>query len=396
MTTSMQGKMSGRSHDKKQRNQQQTAQGFATHWKGLLEDYVTALAWSVDGVLAAGAASGEVLLWVDGKSRLLRSAASEQAIGAIGFSANGQYLAAAGQQGLVFIWDLTMLDLTTLNLAPSQPTVPQPTTILENPHCWIDRLAWHPSQSWLAFGAGAQVKVWEISQEKVLSDGKALLREDRSFSASSVLDLAWHPNGKQLAAGGHTGIKVWSTDNWSAPPELVEVPGASLSVAWSADGQYLASGNLDRTLTVTSWGNPPPWLMQGFPGKVRQVDWAPDIGKPGTEDKIPAVAAACAEGITVWRRQGKNWQSKVLNKHKGTVEAIAFHPTQPLLASAAQDGRLCLWKKAAALRQTLRGVKDGFSAIAWHPQGRYLAAGGSQGELIVWAPSNRGTGFQKN
>ncbi|MGD1865221.1 MAG: WD40 repeat domain-containing protein [Phormidesmis sp.] len=388
MTASMQGKTSGRSRGKKQRHQQQTAQDFDTRWKGSLEDYVTALAWSVDGdILAAGAASGEVLLWVEGQSRLLRSAASEQAIGALGFSANGQYLAAAGQQGLVFIWDLTTLDLT----APSQPTVPQPTITLENPHCWIDRLAWHPSQSWLAFGAGAQVKVWEISQEKVLSD--------HNFSSSSVLDLAWHPNGQQLAAGGHTGIKVWSADNWSAPPELIEVPGASLSVAWSADGQYLASGNLDRTLTVTSWGNPPPWLMQGFPGKVRQVDWAPGTGKPGTGkpgtgNKIPAVAAACMEGVTVWRRQGKNWQSKVLSKHKGTVEAIAFHPTQPLLASAAQDGRLCLWKKAVALQQTLRGVKDGFSAIAWHPQGRYLAAGGSQGELIIWSPSNRGTGFQ--
>ncbi|MEO0647889.1 MAG: WD40 repeat domain-containing protein [Cyanobacteria bacterium J06650_10] len=379
MTISKQGKTSARSRGKKQRHQQQTTQDFDTHWKGTLKDYVTALAWSVDGsMLAAAAASGEVLLWVDGVSHLLRSAASEQTIGALGFSANGQYLAAAGQQGLVFIWDLTTLDLTT----PGQFIVFQPSTILENPHCWIDRLAWHPTQSWLAFGAGAQVKVWEISQEKVLSD--------RNFSASSVLDLAWHPNGQQLAAGGHTGIKVWKADDWSAPPELVEVPGASLSVAWSADGQYLASGNLDRTLTVTSWGNPPPWLMQGFPGKVRQVDWA-----PGTEDKIPAVAAACVEGVTVWRRQGKNWQSNVLNKHKGTVEAIAFHPTQPLLASAAQDGRLCLWKKAAALQQTLRGVKEGFSAISWHPQGRYLAAGGSQGELIVWSPSNRGTGFQK-
>ncbi|MEM6453368.1 MAG: hypothetical protein AAF703_24025, partial [Cyanobacteria bacterium P01_D01_bin.105] len=157
---------------------------------------------------------------------------------------------------------------------------------------------------------------------------------------------------------------------------------------------YLASGNLDRTLTVVAWGNPPPWLMQGFPGKVRQVDWAPTLGEGALGNAVPVVAAACAEGITVWRRQGKDWQSKVLKKHQGKVEAIAFHPTEPLLASAAQDGKLCLWKKATALQQTLRGVKAGFSAIAWHPQGRYLAAGGSEGELMIWAPSNRGTGFQ--
>ena len=168
------------------------------------------------------------------------------------------------------------------------------------------------------------------------------------------------------------------------------MPGASLSLAWSATGQYLASGNLDRTLTVVDWENPPPWLMQGFPGKVRQVVWARPVG-----DKAPIVAAACVEGVTVWQRQGKQWQSRVLKKHKGTVEAIAFHPAEQLLASAAQDGQLCLWKEAKTLQQTLRGVKEGFSAIAWHPQGRYLAAGGSQGELIVWTSSNRGAGFQR-
>ncbi|MEL6814952.1 MAG: WD40 repeat domain-containing protein [Cyanobacteria bacterium J06598_3] len=384
MTASMQMKKSGRQNGKKQRHHQQRARDFDTYWKTSLEDYVSALAWSADGrYLAAGSASGEVLLWTRAQSRLLRSAASEQAISTLGFSADGQYLAAAGQQGSVFIWDLTTLALSV----HAQPIVspvagPQPVLVLGNPHCWIDRLAWHPKQPWLAFGTGAQLNVWDISQAKLLSK--------QSFEASSVLGLAWHPNGQQLAASGHTGVKVWTVDDWSVPPELIEVPGASLSVAWSADGTYLASGNFDRTLTVVSWGNPPPWLMQGFPGKVRQVAWAPSVG-----GEVPVVAAACLDRVTVWRRQGKNWKSKVLEKHQATVEAIAFHPSEPLLASAAKDGRLCLWRKATSLQQTLRGVKDGFSAIAWHPQGRYLAAGGSHGELRIWAPSNRGTGFQR-
>ena len=411
MTTKTQAKTSARQRGKKKRRQQQNVRDFDAYWKASLEDYVTTLAWSFDGtILAAGASSGEVLLWRAGARAVrLRSAASEQSIDTLEFSANGQYLAAAGQQGSVFIWDLASLDWNLLDgtaldetvldgtvpaqppeqsiVAPSiaAPTVPQPTIVLENPHCWIDRLTWHPTQSWLAFGAGSQVNVWDIAQAKQLTQ--------QNFVASSVLGLAWHPDGQRLAASGHTGVKVWSVDDWCGPPDLIEVPGASLSLAWSADGQYLASGNLDRTLTVVSWGNPPPWLMQGFPGKVRQVDWAPSPSG-ASAGEVPVVAAACVEGITLWRRQGKNWQSTVLEKHKGTVEAIAFHPTESLLASAAQDGRLCLWKKAKSLQQTLRGVKAGFSAIAWHPQGRYLAAGGSQGELIVWAPSNRGTGFQ--
>ncbi len=380
MTTRTQAKKSAQTSSKSQeRGSKQNTQDFDVHWKASLEDYVTVLDWSDDGsCLAAGAASAEVLLWTEMGSALLQSASSEQAIGALQFSAGGQYLAAAGQQGSVYIWDLAKLE----SLAPKRLTALQPISVLENPHYWIDRLVWHPTQPWLAFGTGTEVNVWDISQAKLLTK--------QSFTASSVLGLAWRPNGQQLAASGHTGVKVWTVDSWNTSPELIEVPGASLSVSWSADGQYLASGNLDRTLTVVSWGNPPPWLMQGFPGKVRQVDWV----HPSANER-PVVAAACLEGITVWRRQGKKWQSKVLEKHKGTVEAIAFHPTTSLLASAAQDGRVCLWKKATSLQQTLRGVKAGFSAIAWHPQGHYLAAGGSHGELIVWAPSSRGTGFQK-
>ena len=99
---------------RKNNNKQQSSRSFDTYWKGSLSDYVTALAWSVDGdYLAAGAASGEILLWTGTHSVLLRSVASEQAIDTLGFSANGQYLAAAGQQGSVSV-SYTHLTLPTI------------------------------------------------------------------------------------------------------------------------------------------------------------------------------------------------------------------------------------------------------------------------------------------
>ena len=341
---------------------------FKVHWQGELKDYVTALAWSPTGdCLAVSSSSGEVVLWTDTGLVSLLPDKSDYAIDCLGFSADGTYLAAAGQQGEVFVWSILALDRSP--------------TVLQNPHCWIDRLVWHPMQPWLAFGAGNQIQVWDAIGAQCLTH--------LEFQASSVLGLAWHPEGTLLAASGHTGVKVWQSNDWQAEPEFVEVPGASMAVAWSADGRYLASGNLDRTLTVVSWGNPPPWLMQGFPGKVRQVIWAAPVA-----NQPSLVAAACLEGVTVWQRQGQGWENRVLEKHGGTVVAIAFHPTTRLLASASQDGQLCLWQNAKSLQQTVKGVASGFSALAWHPQGTYLAAGGDQGEILIWKPSNRGQGFQ--
>ncbi len=352
----------------KTRKNRSRADAFKIHWRGQLGDYVTALAWSPKGdSLAVASASGEVVIWTETTLISLLPAQSDSAIDCLGFSANGQYLAAAGQRGDVFIWQTSSLD--------------QPPTVLPNPHRWIDQLAWHPGISWLAFGAGNHLQVWDCGSSKTLTG--------LDFKESSVLALAWHPDGTLLAASGHTGIKVWQSADWIAEPEFVEVPGASMAVAWSLDGRYLASGNLDRTLTVVSWGNPPPWLMQGFPGKVRQVAWAVPVA-----NQPSMVAAACLDGVTVWQRQGQDWENRVLATHGGTVVAIAFHPTTRLLASAAQDGQLCLWKNAKSLQQTLKGVESGFSAIAWHPQGTYLAAGGDQGEILIWKPATRGQGFQ--
>ncbi|MEL6935259.1 MAG: WD40 repeat domain-containing protein [Cyanobacteria bacterium J06607_17] len=355
------------------RTRRSRADAFKVHWRGQLGDYVTALDWSPGGgdSLAIASSSGEVVVWTETDLISLLPAQPNSAIDCLGFSANGKYLAAAGQQGNVFIWQMAALT--------------EPPTILPNPSPqtthWIDRLTWHPGTYWLAFGVGNQIQVWECGSSQTLAS--------LDFKDSSVLDLAWHPDGTLLAASGHTGVKVWQSVDWEAEPEFVEVPGASISVAWSLDGRYLASGNLDRTLTVVSWGNPPPWLMQGFPGKVRQVDWAvPRDNQPST------VAAACVEGVTVWQRQDQGWENRVLEKHGGTVVAIAFHPTKHLLASAAQDGQLCLWQNAKSLQQTLKGVASSFSAIAWHPQGSYLAAGGDQGELLIWKPATRGQGFQ--
>ena len=39
---------------------------FRSHWRGSLSEYVTAVAWSSDGLLAASSAAGEVVLWQDG------------------------------------------------------------------------------------------------------------------------------------------------------------------------------------------------------------------------------------------------------------------------------------------------------------------------------------------
>lgn len=338
---------------------------FDQYFSGTLSDYVRAIAWSPQGkMLAAASAAGEVALWQNDNFTTLQTS-NDQSVDCLAFSHDGQFLAVGGQDGLVKIWQGTELIAT-----------------LENAPAWVDQLTWSPNSHQLAFGLGRRVQVWNADTREIV----VIL----NFESSSILGIDWRSDGKYLAIGGHQGIKVWNCRNWNQEPYVLDIPSVSIAMAWSPDGRYLASGNMDRTITVVesqllvSGNDPQPWVMRGFPGKIREIAWS-DIGN---QNGVPILACCSVDGIVVWEKsqdESLGWEATVLTNHVDVINAIAFAPHSLLLASAGADGWVCLWKDAKQISQILTGASDGFSCLAWHPQGKLLAAGGKEGELFIWA-----------
>ena len=334
------------------------------------DEYIRGLAWSSLGDrLAIISAGGELALWQREYIDFLQLE-SNYSWDCVGFSADGQWLAIGGQEGKIQIWRLAEHSQNFELIAT-----------LDVGAAWIDSLAWNPQSNLLAFVVNRKIKIWDANTQKISIS--------LNFKASSVFSLAWNPQGNLLAASGHGGVKVWDKSDWGQEPYQLEVPGASLDCAWSSDGKYLASGNLDRTISLLHWDNPPPWLMQGFPGKVSQVTWS-------YQESRPLLAASCQEGITIWQfeHQSNNWQTHIL-QHQKIVQAIAFSPNSSLLASAGDDGQIQIWQQGKNLMQTLQG-NSGFSCLAWHPTGKYLAAGAQDGELTIWQDALAGKGFSSS
>lgn len=346
---------------------------FQEHWRCSLSEYVTAVAWSSNSLLAASSAAGEVVVWQDGNLVSLLSAGIAS-IDCLAFSSDGKFLAAGGQDGKVKVWSISDSSVSQ-GLEKNQT--------LDNTPLWVDKLAWSPTCNHLAFSFGRYVQIWDADNQTVITT--------LPFVNSSVLDLAWRPNGKSIAIAGNGGVKVWSTKDWDDDPYVIDMPSASIVTAWSADSRYIASGNFDNTITVLEYGNPHPWVMRGFPGKISNLTWSQRLS-----NKTPLLAASSIEDIAVWKKEADDkdgWNACVLNLHDSRIQGLEFHPHSLLLASAADDGWLCLWTKAKQVGQILESTGNGFSCLAWSQDGRHLAAGSQDGTLIVWSESKRGKGF---
>ncbi|WP_414544349.1 WD40 repeat domain-containing protein [Nostoc sp. CCY0012] len=343
---------------------------FTEHYCGTLSDYVTAIAWSPDGkTLAATSAAGEVVLWNDGELVTLQTGNSTS-VDCVAFSPDGKFLAVGGQDGQVKIWQNTELIAT-----------------LENAPAWVDKLAWSQANNQLAFSLGRYVQVWNADTREVVVT--------LNFDNSSVLGIDWRRDGQYLAIGGYKGVKIWDSQNWDQEPYLLDMQSVSVAMAWSPDGKFLASGNMDRSVAVLEWNNTDPWVMRGFPGKIRNLAWS----EAKTQLGAPILATSSVEGIVVWEKledESLGWEARVLTNHVDIITAIAFAPNSFLLASAASDGWLCLWNKAKQVSQVLTGVSAGYSSLAWHPQGKFLAAGGDKGELLIWSKVTKGQGFGRS
>jgi len=71
--------------------------------------------------------------------------------------------------------------------------------------------------------------------------------------------------------------------------------------------------------------------------------------------------------------------------HEDTVSALAAHPTQPIVASASDDGTWRMWRvPTGELLMTGAGHGDWVADVAFHPHGTHLASSAGDGRVMVW------------
>src|SRR5262249_41759967 len=136
------------------------------------------------------------------------------------------------------------------------------------------------------------------------------------------------------------------------------------SVAFSPDGELIATGGDDETLR----------LWEARTGQALLVLHS-EIGPPEVVAFSPNggfIAAGCYQASAVYRLTGR--LGRHLSGHGFWTTSLAFHPRKPVLASASHDNDVTLWDVTGRELQRWKGFPGMLGNLAFSPDGRLLAA----------------------
>jgi predicted NACHT family NTPase len=94
---------------------------------------------------------------------------------------------------------------------------------------------------------------------------------------AGVLSVSWSPDGRFLASGSEDNtVRIWDAATGSLLQTLQGHTGWVTSVAWSPDGRFLASGALDSTVRVWDLAQMAVHAITEHDSWVESVAWSPD------------------------------------------------------------------------------------------------------------------------
>ncbi|MGH8908649.1 MAG: TIR domain-containing protein [Egibacteraceae bacterium] len=154
-----------------------------------------------------------------------------------------------------------------------------------------------------------------------------------------------------------------------------------LSVAFSRDGQRIASASADGTIRIWDLaGRTDPVVLRGHSGTVYDAVFSPDGQR---------IASASADGtVRIWNPTSPA-DPLVLTGHSDEVNSVAFSPDGQRITSASDDGTVRIWNPTnPADLITLTGHDDTVFDVAFSPDGQRIASASADGTVRIWDPTS--------
>ncbi len=196
--------------------------------------------------------------------------------------------------------------------------------------------------------------------------------------SGGVRDVAFSPDGQRLASGSNDKtLKIWDSATGKELFALKGHAGVVTSVAFSPDGQRLASASVDQTLKIwDSATGKELSTLNGHAGWVWSVAFSPDGQR--------LASASSDQTVKIWD-SATGQELIVLKGHAGRVTSVAFSPDSQRLASGSDDKTVKLWDATTGQELlTLKGHAGTVWSVAFSPDGQRLASASRDNTARIW------------
>ena len=210
--------------------------------------------------------------------------------------------------------------------------------------------------------------------------------------ADLVNSVAFSPDGQTLAtASSDRTIRLWDTRASEHKTLLIGHTDIVNRIAFSPDGQTLASASPDTTIRLwdTRTGEHKTSLRAhsgfGYIG-FYSVAFSPD------GQTLAAGGDYSDPSIRLWNLHEEE-NIRTLTGHTQRIMSVAFSPDGQTLASGSADNTVKLWNPHNGnLKRTLSGHREVIQSVAFSPDGQTLASASRDGTIRLWNPQ---TGEEK-
>jgi WD40 repeat protein len=244
------------------------------------------------------------------------------------------------------------------------------------------KVAWSPDNTLLATSSSVGIYFFDPDT----------LDEIRFIDASDAgIFIAFSPDGKLLASfGSRDGtIYLWNVSDGSLLRKLRGHTNNVTCVAFSAEGNLLASGSYDSTVRLWQISTGETRLTVNTPLRVYSVTISPD-GKYLIAGTAWGSRGLLVDGIHVWRISDGKLLSDLRGRQLtyGYISTMLFSPDGMTVAFVWDYGAIDLYRVSDRKRlHTLRVYGEDVICTAISPNGALLATGSSDMTIRIWQVS---------